>query len=79
MRKIDRILGIVAIFGLLGMRLCAVPLFDATQLKAEQGDAQAQFNLGVRYRLGEGVLKDAKEAARWVRKAAEQGHATGAI
>lgn len=42
---------------------------------AECGDAGAQFNLGVCYAKGEGVEKDAAQAAEWIRKAAEQGHA----
>jgi len=46
-------------------------LVDAT----EQGDAEAQYNLGVMYYSGEGVPEDYTEAAKWFRKAAEQGHA----
>ena len=42
---------------------------------AEQGDADAQFNLGVMYAKGVGVPKDASQAVTWFRKAAEQGHA----
>ena len=42
---------------------------------AEQGDADAQSNLGVLYYKGQGVPKDYKEAARWFRKTAEQGYA----
>ena len=42
---------------------------------AEQGDAVAQFNLGLMYAKGEGVPEDAREAVRWYRKAAEQGNA----
>ena len=42
---------------------------------AEQGDADAQFNLGVMYEQGNGVKKDYTQAAKWYRKAAEQGHA----
>ncbi len=41
---------------------------------AEQGEARAQTNLGVMYRLGEGVPQDNTEAVRWYRRAAEQGH-----
>ena len=44
---------------------------------AEQGDATAQYNLGVMYALGEGVPENDAEAATWYRKAAEQGHASG--
>ena len=40
---------------------------------AEQGDAEAQFNLGVMYADGEGVPEDDVQAAFWFRKAAEQG------
>ena len=42
---------------------------------AEQGDADAQFNLGVMYGRGEGVPQDYAEAAAWYRRAAEQGDA----
>jgi TPR repeat protein len=40
---------------------------------AEQGDADAQFSLGVMYANGQGVPQDDKEALNWYRKAAEQG------
>jgi len=38
---------------------------------AEQGDAQAQFNLGLLYNKGQGVPQDYAEAAKWYLKAAE--------
>ena len=44
---------------------------------AEQGDADAQYNLGVMYANGEGVIEDDKEAVKWYRLAAEQGNAEG--
>jgi TPR repeat protein len=40
--------------------------------KAEQGDGYAQSSLGRRYERGRGVAKDLKQAAFWLRKAAEQ-------
>lgn len=43
---------------------------------AETGDAIAQYNLGVCYDTGEGVAQDKAEAAKWFRKAAEQGDET---
>ncbi len=43
---------------------------------AEQGDAGAQYNLGLLYRQGLGVPQDDAEAVKWYRKAAEQGDAT---
>ncbi len=42
---------------------------------AEQGNAEAQFNLGNMYRKGLGVPQDYAEAVKWYRKAAEQGYA----
>ncbi len=43
------------------------------RLAAEQGDAVAQYNLGVKYAQGEGVSEDYAEAIKWWRLAAEQG------
>ena len=43
---------------------------------AEQGDADAQFNLGNMYSYGLGVPQDYKEAVKWYRLAAEQGYAS---
>ena len=40
---------------------------------AEEGDARAQYNLGVHYEFGHGVEQDDDIAALWYRKAAEQG------
>jgi TPR repeat protein len=42
---------------------------------AEQGDASAQYNLGIMHDNGQGVSQDRGQAAPWYRKAAEQGHA----
>lgn len=41
---------------------------------AENGYADAQNRLGVRYSKGEGVIQDEEEALIWFVKAAEQGH-----
>jgi TPR repeat protein len=50
---------------------------DINELKtrAQQGDVNAQFDLGLKYQLGVGVKQDSVEAVRWYRKAAEQGDA----
>ena len=40
---------------------------------AEQGDAEAQFHLGLMYDLGDGVPEDNATAMHWYLKAAEQG------
>ena len=48
----------------------------AWQPLAEQGDAAAQYNLGLMHETGQGVPQDDKAAAQWFRRAAEQGHAS---
>ncbi len=42
---------------------------------AEQGDGDAQNNLGIMYDYGQGVPQDDAKAVEWYRKAAEQGNA----
>lgn len=42
---------------------------------AAQGNAAAQFNLGVMYENGQGVRQDYVQAVQWYRKASEQGDA----
>jgi TPR repeat protein len=42
---------------------------------AEQGNAKAQYNLGIMYEKGQGVPKDDTEAAKRWQKAAELGYA----
>ena len=42
---------------------------------AEKGNPEAQYNVGWNYFHGEGVPQDNKEALKWYRLAAEQGHA----
>ena len=43
--------------------------------RAEQGNAFAQWSLGLLYALGQGVTQDYVEARKWYLKAAEQGDA----
>ena len=52
-----------------------IPSLSETRVKAEQGNAEAQHNLGVMYEKGLGVAKDDVQAVQWYRKAADQGHA----
>ncbi|VAV82937.1 hypothetical protein MNBD_DELTA01-1995 [hydrothermal vent metagenome] len=40
---------------------------------AEEGDAQAQYHLGIMYAGGLGVRKDYAETVQWFKKAAKQG------
>ena len=44
-------------------------------LAAKQGNADAQYGLGLCYKNGSGVDKDLSEAFKWYSKAAKQGHA----
>ena len=62
------------------LSLLVLPAFaqddiDQLRLKADQGDASAQFNLGFSYGQGKGILQDNKEAVRWFLAAADQGFA----
>ncbi|PZO12165.1 MAG: hypothetical protein DCE87_15120 [Betaproteobacteria bacterium] len=43
--------------------------------KAEAGDTDAQFRVGVAYDFGKGAPRDGKEAMKWYRMAAENGNA----
>jgi len=47
---------------------------EGLRLAAEDGVAQAQFSLGLRYESGAGVAKDLVRAIHWFRKAADQGY-----
>ena len=50
---------------------------DIKKLKqqANQGDADAQTNLGIAYANGQGVPQDYVQAVKWFRLAADQGGA----
>ena len=52
---------------------------DVAELRkrAQAGDADAQYALGCRYYDGDGVRRDYKEALKWYRLAAAQGHNSG--
>lgn len=45
---------------------------EAVKAKAEAGDAESEYQVGLRYYNGEGLPKDFGEAVKWFRKAAEQ-------
>ena len=49
--------------------------FNQTQRLANQGDADAQYMLGLMYAKGEGVPQDYAKARQWFEKAANQGNA----
>jgi TPR repeat protein len=41
---------------------------------AESGDGDAQYEMGARFRNGEGVPQDDIKASQWYQRAADQGH-----
>ena len=75
-----RIVALATIFVALASMSCStsirlLPPAGVTELRAraELGIAGAQFNLGVMYANGRGVLQDDFEAVHWYRRAADQG------
>ena len=48
--------------------------FDKYIGPAESGNPDSQWQVGMYYCMGDGVVKDQKLAVSWWRKAAEQGH-----
>lgn len=48
--------------------------FVDLKAKADQGNSRVQYDLGQCYEYGNGVAKDAAEAVKWYRKAAEQDY-----
>ena len=48
--------------------------FEELLEKAENGDAESQFQVGRSYFIGDGVDDDDEEAVYWYEKAAENGH-----
>lgn len=48
--------------------------FNQTQRLASQGNASAQYNLGVMYYKGDGIPQNQSKAIEWFQRAAAQGH-----
>ncbi|MEI7669741.1 MAG: tetratricopeptide repeat protein [Pseudomonadota bacterium] len=44
------------------------------RIQAENGDAEAQYDLAEAYRKGESVEQDEREAAKWYKESASQGY-----
>jgi TPR repeat protein len=83
MKLVSKLLSIFFILGLISVCLPqkvlalnheGITSFQIYQSKANQGDADAQFNLAVLYHHGIGIPQDFRYAAYWYTKAAEQGH-----
>ena len=80
----------LALAGMVALLLGAAPLaqtpepaqddtLEALRTRANAGDAEAQYNLGLTYAIGLDVPQDDVEAAAWFLKAAEQGHAAAQL
>ena len=71
----------LSVAGMLLQGLAAEPTpaerkeFVETKAKAEQGNAFAQYNLGLMYEYGSGVVKDEVEAYKWYLLSGAQGNA----
>ncbi len=48
--------------------------FELLKKLAEQGDSQAQYNLGAMYENGEGTEENIEQAKYWYKKSADQGN-----
>ena len=59
---------------LLFLTFSAIADFKSTLLLANQGNPNAQFNLGYMYDTGKGVTQSYTEAVKWYRLAAGQGN-----
>ena len=60
----------VAVVFLVALALCGpvpaqTPEIDALRVRAEAGNAVAQYNLALRYDIDQGVPEDGTEAVRW--------------
>ena len=50
------------------------PVRETVQARADAGEAEAQFSLGLKYANGPGEAQDYSQAAEWYLKAARQNH-----
>ena len=69
------IFSLYLLFLLLSSDVLADDWLEDVKKSAKQGDAQAQYILGLVYDYGRGVPENDHTAVQWYLKAAEQGHA----
>ena len=72
-RRIGEVFGSMPHPHIPGMNI-SVSVVDVTRLRAEQGDAEAQFQLSIFYQNGRELAQDLTQCREWLRKAADQGH-----
>lgn len=51
------------------------PILANTEVRAQRGDAEAQFQLGLKFASAKGAAQDYAQAEPWYLKAADQNHA----
>jgi len=78
---LDRAPQTLALLSVLGLLVVLPPILSSTyaapdRKAADQGNASAQYNLGLTYDRGQGVAQDYTQALFWYRKAADQGEAS---
>ena len=76
-KQLINLVMLVALSGLIWITAmsCSSSTGGLLRVKAEAGDAEAQYKLGLRYYHGHGVPEDYAQAVSWYRKAAQQGYA----
>lgn len=57
----------------------AAALYRDMKVRAEAGDAEAQWEIGMMLLNGDGVTRNEREAWRWVRASGDAGHEKGMI
>ena len=71
MKKLFLLIGLSVMTSLFGLTEAEVAIF---QKSANQGDADAQYELGLCYGTGAGVSKNMNRAVYWWQKSANQGN-----
>ena len=75
--RVRMVVSLLIISVCLALSAPAAESIKELRARAEQGDADAQSNLGLKYYNGRDVPRDYAEALHWFRRAAEQGNASG--
>ena len=65
---------LILLLTILFTQIIVAQSFEETKKIAEEGDVEAQYNLGNHYYFGKGTLKDSKKAVYWYTKAAKQDY-----
>jgi len=65
MTHATRFVAVVVLVALAAGAQAQTPEIDALRVRAEAGNAVAQYNLALRYDIDQGVPEDGAEAVRW--------------